>query len=99
MLHDFAPLTPLCRTSCVVTLHQPARQQKSALPAILPFDPLTIGPAGHVGNPALVLQIPGYRLADAGFKSFLRLPAQFTFELSTVHGIAAVMTWAVGDIS
>ena len=69
------------------------------LPAILPFDPVSIGPAGHVGNPALVLQIPGYRLADAGFKSFLRLPTQFALELSTVHRVAAVMTWAIGNVS
>ena len=57
-----------------------------------------VRPAGHVGHPRLVIQIPLHRLPDTGLEGFSRLPAEFAFDLGGVDGVAAVMAGAIGDV-
>ena len=61
-------------------------------------DPVLVGAAGDVGNPGLVVEIPLHGLADAGLEGLCRLPAEFTFELAGVDGVATVVAGAVLNV-
>src|SRR5438067_314362 len=63
---------------------------------ILLADPLAVGAAGHVVRPFLVVQVPAHRLADAGFESLGRFPAQLALELTCIDRVAAVVPRTVG---
>lgn len=52
-----------------------------------------------VGYPTLVFQIPLDGFANAGVEGFSRLPAELTFYLIRVNGIAAVMAGAIRNVS
>src|ERR1700721_2398011 len=65
---------------------------------ILGRNPLAVMAGCHFLNPSLVGQIPLPGLADPGFKSLLRLPAQFALDLARIHGVAPVVARTVFDI-
>lgn len=65
---------------------------------VLFVDPFTIGAAGDVVDPIGMGEVPLYGFADAGFKGFLRFPAQFFFQFCRINGIAPVVPGPVGDI-
>ena len=65
---------------------------------VLLADPLAVGTALHVGHPLRVVQVPLHGLGNAGVEGFCRLPAQFTFDLVRIDGVAAVVAGAVGDV-
>ena len=62
---------------------------------ILFICPFAIRTAGDVIRPIIVIQIPLNGFANAGFKGFCRLPAQFALQLTRINRIAAVMPLAV----
>jgi len=45
-----------------------------------------------------MFQVPPDGFNQAGFQGFCRLPAQFPPDFCDFHGIAPVMTGAIGDI-
>ena len=52
-------------------------------------------------DPCLVVQIPLHGFADTGLEGFLRLPAQFLFQLTRIDGVTAVVARAIlheGDL-
>ena len=65
---------------------------------VLLADPLAVGTALHIGDPLRVVQVPLHGFGNAGVKGFCRLPAQFTFNLVRIDGVAAIVAGAVGDV-
>ena len=64
-------------------------------------DPVLIGTAGHILDPALIIEVPLHRLADTRLEGFSRLPAEFALDLGSVNGIATIMARTVlhiGDL-
>ncbi len=59
------------------------------------LDPVAVFTAGDVIYPVLVVQIPLHSLADTRLKGFLGFPAEFTFELTRINRIAAVVAGAI----
>src|SRR5262249_39753506 len=76
------------------TSHWPTR---SLLDRILGCDPLAIASAGNVRNPGFMLQIPADCFANAAVEGLARSPAQLALDLTSVHGVAAVMAGPVLD--
>ena len=55
----------------------------------------------YTAAPILIGQIPSHGFAQAAFKVFLRLPAQFALNFAGVYGVAHIVTWSVlymGDL-
>ena len=46
-----------------------------------------------------MVQVPLHGFGNAGVEGFRRLPAEFTFNLVRINGVAAVVAGAVGDVA
>src|SRR3954468_18071955 len=68
---------------------------------VVGLDPLAIGAARYLVDPARMVQIPLDGLAHAGLEGFLRRPAELGAQLGAVDRVAAVVAGAVlheGDL-
>lgn len=64
---------------------------------VLFSDPLSVGAAGDVLDPVLILQVPFDGFSDAGSECFGGLPAKFSRDACGVDGVTFVMAGTVFD--